>query len=353
MGQTQPDASTGVPRAAGRGVAGAGWAVLAAPGVAGPQLRPVPVGTDRGRRVNARRVVSVAGTVAVTVIAAVASYDHTRELALRAGQSPLLAALLPLSVDGMIMVATLALGDGRERRGAAWLAFVVGVAASLAANVMVAAPDPVARVVSAWPAVALLLTVEVLARGGRSTSPATGAAGMAGAGPVAVPPPATPRPPVATGGPATVPPGHATATPDPRPATGQPASGHGQPGADTAATSGGTSGGAATDRPAPATVPPASRPLAATAPPAPATVPPAPVADTPGVATVPPGHDGGNATGRRVAGGHRPAGNVATVAAMLADRPDVTGTDVAAALDVPGRTARRYLAAARAMVATG
>nr|WP_281187053.1 DUF2637 domain-containing protein [Micromonospora sediminicola] len=117
---------------------------------------------------NARRVASLAGTVAVTVIAAVASYDHMRELAERAGQPPLLAALLPLSVDGMILVATLALGDGRRSRWSAWLAFVLGVAASLAANVIVAPPDATARVVSAWPAVALLLTVEVLARSGRA-----------------------------------------------------------------------------------------------------------------------------------------------------------------------------------------
>ncbi|MGV9212583.1 DUF2637 domain-containing protein [Micromonospora sp. RB23] len=117
---------------------------------------------------NARRVASLAGTVAVTVIAAVGSYDHMRELAHRAGQGPLLAALLPLSVDGMILVATLALNDGRRSRWSAWLAFLVGVAASLAANVLVAEPDAVSRVVSAWPAVALLLTVEVLARSGRA-----------------------------------------------------------------------------------------------------------------------------------------------------------------------------------------
>ncbi|MDG4751706.1 DUF2637 domain-containing protein [Micromonospora sp. WMMD718] len=120
---------------------------------------------------NARRFASIAGTVAVTVIAAVASYDHMRTVALDAGQSPLLAALLPLSVDGMILVATLALGDGRRSRWSAWLAFLVGVAASLAANVLAAEDDTVSRVVSAWPAVALLLTVEVLARAGRT--PAT------------------------------------------------------------------------------------------------------------------------------------------------------------------------------------
>jgi hypothetical protein len=118
--------------------------------------------------VNARRFASLAGTVAVTAIAAVGSYDHQRELALMAGQTPLLATLLPLSVDGMLLVATLALNDGRRSRWSAWLAFLVGVVASLAANVIVAAPDAISRVVSGWPAVALLLTVEVLARSGKA-----------------------------------------------------------------------------------------------------------------------------------------------------------------------------------------
>lgn len=70
----------------------------------------------------------------------------------------------------MILVATLALGDGRRSKVSAWVAFLVGVAASLAANVLAAEPDATARVVSAWPAVALLLTVEVLPRSGRTAS---------------------------------------------------------------------------------------------------------------------------------------------------------------------------------------
>ncbi|MFC8296279.1 DUF2637 domain-containing protein [Micromonospora orduensis] len=141
---------------------------------------------------NARRFASLAGTVAVTVIAAVASYDHMRTVALDAGQSPLLAALLPLSVDGMILVATLALGDGRRSRWSAWLAFLVGVAASVAANVTAADNDAVSRVVSAWPAVALLLTVEVLARAGRATVATPAPARVAQA--VATPP--VPAPPL-------------------------------------------------------------------------------------------------------------------------------------------------------------
>lgn len=116
---------------------------------------------------NARRLASLAGTVAVTVIAAVASFDHMRVVAERAGQPALLAALLPFSVDGLTLVGALALGDGRRSRWSAWVAFILGVSASLAANVLAAPPGIVARVVSAWPAVALLVLVEVLARSGR------------------------------------------------------------------------------------------------------------------------------------------------------------------------------------------
>ncbi|MGN9889309.1 hypothetical protein [Micromonospora sp. L31] len=75
----------------------------------------------------------------------------------------------------MFLVATLALGGGRRSKASAWVAFLVGVAASLAANVIAAEPDAVARTVSAWPAVALLLTVEVLARSGREQTSATAA----------------------------------------------------------------------------------------------------------------------------------------------------------------------------------
>jgi hypothetical protein len=150
--------------------------------------------------VNARRFASLAGTTAVTTIAAVASYAHMRDLALTAGQSPLLAALLPISVDGMMLVATVALGDGRRSKWSAWAAFLVGVAASLAANVMAAGPDMTARVVSAWPAVALLLTVEVLARSGRAPEVDPVAAPVPAADVASVPVVYTAKVPGMTGG---------------------------------------------------------------------------------------------------------------------------------------------------------
>jgi hypothetical protein len=115
-----------------------------------------------------RRIASLAGALVVAAIAALASYSHMRGLALRYGQPELISDLLPISVDGMMVVATIALGDGRRNRWSAWAAFWTGVTASVLANVLAAQPSGIARCISAWPAIAFLLVVEVITRGGRS-----------------------------------------------------------------------------------------------------------------------------------------------------------------------------------------
>lgn len=121
----------------------------------------------RTEAVTFRRIASITSALAVAGIAAVASYSHMRGLALEYGQEPLIATLLPLSVDGMLVVATVALGDGRRYRWSAWVAFWVGVVCSIIANVLAAEPSAIARCISAWPAVAFLLVVEVITRSGR------------------------------------------------------------------------------------------------------------------------------------------------------------------------------------------
>jgi DNA-binding CsgD family transcriptional regulator len=117
--------------------------------------------------VNTRRVASIGSALVVAGIAAYASYSHMRHLALAYGQDATVATLLPISVDGLMVVATIALGDGRRYRWSAWLAFWAGVSASVIANVLAAEPSGVARTISAWPAIAFLLVVEVITRGGR------------------------------------------------------------------------------------------------------------------------------------------------------------------------------------------
>lgn len=106
---------------------------------------------------------------AVAGIAAYASYSHMRDLALEHHQTLIVASLLPVSVDGMLIVATLVMREDRQAglkvRPWAWVAFILGVGASVVANVLAAADDVTSRVISAWPAVALLLVIEVLATG--------------------------------------------------------------------------------------------------------------------------------------------------------------------------------------------
>ena len=110
---------------------------------------------------------------AVAGIAAFSSYSHMVHVALRYGERPEVAYALPFSVDGMLVVASVVMVDdrrqGRPVRMVARLAFTAGVAASIAANIAAAHPQPGARLVAAWPALALLLVVEMLARPARRT----------------------------------------------------------------------------------------------------------------------------------------------------------------------------------------
>jgi hypothetical protein len=89
-------------------------------------------------------------------------------LVARHGQPGWVAALTPLSVDGMIAAAsTTLLADSRSgRKGGAlpWALLVAGSIASLAANVAVAEPTLIGRVIAAWPSFALTASYELLTR---------------------------------------------------------------------------------------------------------------------------------------------------------------------------------------------
>jgi len=89
-------------------------------------------------------------------------------LVVRHGQPGWVAALTPLSVDGMIVAAsTTLLAESRSgRKGGAlpWALLVAGSVASLAANVAVAQPTLIGRVIAAWPSFALTASYELLTR---------------------------------------------------------------------------------------------------------------------------------------------------------------------------------------------
>jgi hypothetical protein len=104
----------------------------------------------------------------VAAVAAYGSYEHQRDFALHSGADPVTAGLWPLSVDGLLLLATVGLlksGQYASRRVrlAVWLSFLLGIAVSLAANIAAAptlAWQPI--LVAGWPPVALLLAAELL-----------------------------------------------------------------------------------------------------------------------------------------------------------------------------------------------
>ncbi|TDD32747.1 DUF2637 domain-containing protein [Actinomadura sp. KC06] len=123
------------------------------------------------------RLIRWCTTISVVVlawIAAVLSYKHMYELVLRYGETSWSAALLPVSVDGMIVASSLTLlADSRAgRRGGLlpWALLLAGSAASLAANVAVAEPSMIGRVIAAWPSCALIGSYELLMRQVRKAS---------------------------------------------------------------------------------------------------------------------------------------------------------------------------------------
>jgi hypothetical protein len=120
------------------------------------------------------RRLTVASVLLVAAVAAVVSYAHMHDLAARSGEQ-WRAVLIPLSVDGMLVAATLAIVDRRRARHRAgfvpWTGLLLGLAASLAANVAAARPEPVAQLVAAWPPIALAVSIETLVIVLRNTAP--------------------------------------------------------------------------------------------------------------------------------------------------------------------------------------
>jgi hypothetical protein len=93
-------------------------------------------------------------------IAAVVSYRHMHTLAVAHGEKSWTATLIPLSVDGMVVAASMTLlADSRAGRSGGvlpWALLTVASVASLGANVAVAEPTAYGRVIAAWPSFALI-----------------------------------------------------------------------------------------------------------------------------------------------------------------------------------------------------
>ena len=126
------------------------------------------------------RRVTTTSVIAVALVAAVASYEHMRALAGLAGEG-WRSWLLPVSVDGLAVAASMTMlvrrRAGQPAGALPWAALLLGLGASLAANVAAADPTVVGRLVAAWPPVGLLLSYELLmqqhgTRGGPGVQPA-------------------------------------------------------------------------------------------------------------------------------------------------------------------------------------
>jgi hypothetical protein len=75
-------------------------------------------------------------------VAAYSSYAHQRHFALVGGADQVSAALWPLSVDGLVVLASLGLvrapSSTTARADSLWVAFLLGVAVSLTASIATA-----------------------------------------------------------------------------------------------------------------------------------------------------------------------------------------------------------------------
>lgn len=145
----------------------------------GPALPVHPPHEPRRRRPDGDTVIrwlAAAVVLAVAAFAAIVSYSHIFELGRHHGQDGAAARLLPLSVDGLIASASLVmLYAARNRitlRRMSWprVMLWLGIGATVAANVLYGLPFGwLAAVVSAWPAVAFVGSVEMAVRFARDT----------------------------------------------------------------------------------------------------------------------------------------------------------------------------------------
>jgi hypothetical protein len=109
------------------------------------------------------RITTALAVVAVAGVAAIISYQHAYELVTSHGETGLTARLLPFTVDGLIWAASMVVLDASRRRHpvpplAKW-SLAVGIVATIGANL---AHGPVGALVSAWPALALVGSFELL-----------------------------------------------------------------------------------------------------------------------------------------------------------------------------------------------
>ncbi|MBO3751902.1 DUF2637 domain-containing protein [Streptosporangiaceae bacterium NEAU-GS5] len=113
------------------------------------------------------RATTALAVLTVAAVAAVISYQHAYELVSTHGEVGITARLVPFTVDGLIWAASMVILDAsRRERPVPSLAkgsLSVGIVATIGANVAHGmSHGTVGAVVSAWPAVALVGSFELL-----------------------------------------------------------------------------------------------------------------------------------------------------------------------------------------------
>ena len=113
------------------------------------------------------RITTALAVATVAAVAAVISYRHAYELVSTHGETGLTARLVPFTVDGLILAASMLILDASRRNQSApplarWC-LGAGILATIGANLAHGlGHGPIGALVSAWPALALAGSFELL-----------------------------------------------------------------------------------------------------------------------------------------------------------------------------------------------
>ncbi len=116
---------------------------------------------------TAIRRTTIAAVAVVAVVAGWVSYRHALHVVSQHGETGWLGRAYPLTIDGLIVAASMVLlTAARQRARAHWLAYfalALGITATIAVNVAAGlAYGPAGAVIAAWPAPALVISFELL-----------------------------------------------------------------------------------------------------------------------------------------------------------------------------------------------
>lgn len=133
------------------------------------------LGGVMNHKLNWRRIGYTLSFLMVAGVAARVSYGHIRDVALYAHQGVDVATLLPLAVDGMMLIATLALAEDKAAnrfprtwaRTGFWFGAAISTVANVAATVVAFGWEPLAIGVAALAPILMLWAIEIVARPGK------------------------------------------------------------------------------------------------------------------------------------------------------------------------------------------